>query len=65
MNLLNHDNKNYCSNESKYGCIIDLIKKYDYINNEPKKIVRSNKLNYDALEKMLGREYMIKSGLLD
>ena len=50
---------------SKYGCIIDLIKKYDYINNEPKKIVRSNKINYDVLEKMLGREYMIKSGLLD
>lgn len=50
---------------SKYSCIIDLIKKYEYLQNEPKKIVRSDKINYDALEKILGREYMIKSGLLD
>ncbi len=49
----------------KYGCVRPLIKKYEYLKIEEKKRIRSNKLNYDALEKMFGREFMIQSGLLD
>ncbi len=49
----------------KYNSITHLIKKYEHLHNEPKKHVRSNKLNYDALEKMLGREYMIQAGFVD
>ena len=49
----------------RYGHVGDLIKKYDYLKNEPKKPIRSNRLNYDALEKMFGREFMIQSGLID
>jgi hypothetical protein len=48
----------------KYNSIIDLIKKYEYLQNEPKKQIRSDKINYDALEKFLGKEVMIQSGLL-
>lgn len=48
----------------KYGCVRSLIKKYEYLKIEAKKPIRSNKLNYDALEKMFGREFMIESGLL-
>ncbi len=49
----------------KYGCVRHLIKKYEYLNIEAKKPVKSNRINYDALEKMFGREFMIQSGLLD
>jgi hypothetical protein len=49
----------------KYGCVRSLIKKYEYLKIETKKRVRTDKLNYDALEKMFGREFMIQSGLLD
>jgi hypothetical protein len=47
----------------KYNSIINLIKKYDYLKYEPKKQIRSNKLNYDAIEKMFGKEFMIQSGI--
>ena len=49
----------------KYGCVRHLIKKYEYLKIEPKKPIRSNKLNYDAIEQLFGREFMIESGLLD
>lgn len=49
----------------KYNCIVHLIKKYDYLRNEPKKNVRSAKLNYEAIEKMFGMDFMIKSGMLN
>ncbi len=49
----------------KYGCVRHLIKKYEYLNIEAKKPVKSNRINYDALEQMFGRQFMIESGLLD
>jgi hypothetical protein len=49
----------------KYGCIRHLIKKYEYLKIEAKKPVKSNRINYDALEQMFGRQFMIESGLLD
>jgi hypothetical protein len=49
----------------KYGCVRPLIKKYEYLKIEAKKPIRSNKLNYDAIEQLFGREFMIESGLLD